>query len=98
MTEAGCPVTDNVIKKAKLRGGLPHALDALTPDDERFLTWVLACWPGFEAEQLVAPGSPAAATLAVLRNAADKAPVPLSISACGTDTRSGSAAQVAPAK
>jgi hypothetical protein len=98
MTGAGFPVTVDVVKKAKVRGQL-EALDTLAPHDERFLAWALARWPCFEVERLAAPGSPAAARVAELRAAAGAVPVPLplpGISACGTDTRSGSPAQVAP--
>ena len=100
MSDAGFPVTLDVVKKARSRGGLPqHALDALTPDDDRFLAWVLARWPEYEAERLVVPGTPASAALAELRRAAVPVPVPLpGISACGTGTLSGSPAQVAPAE
>jgi hypothetical protein len=68
MTEAGFPVTVDVIKKARSRGALPeHALGTLTPDEERFLAWAFARWPALEVERLVAPGSPAAAAVAELR-------------------------------
>jgi hypothetical protein len=101
MTEAGFPATVNVIKKARSRGALPeHALDALTPDGEHFLAWALARWPEFAAERLVVPGSPTAVALAGLR-CAESVPVPLrvpGISACGTNTLSGGAAQMEPAE
>jgi hypothetical protein len=101
MTEAGFPATVNVLKKARSRGALQeHVLDALTPDGEHFLAWALARWPEFEAERLVVPGSPTAVALARLR-CAESVPVPLpvpGISACGTDTLSGGAAQMEPAE
>jgi hypothetical protein len=103
VTAAGFPVTLDAVKKARSRGALPeHALDALTPADERFLAWALARWPGFEVERLVAPASPAAVAATELRLAAATAvPVPLllpGISASGTGTASDTAAQVAPAE
>jgi hypothetical protein len=100
MTEAGFPVSVDVIKKARSRVDLrEHALDALTPNEENFLDWVLARWPEFEAERLVVPRTPAAAALAELRRAAVPVPLPLpGISACGAGTPSGSPAQVAPAE
>jgi hypothetical protein len=103
MTAAGFPATVDAIKKARSRGELiEHRSGELSSADEAFLRWALARWPGFEVERLVVPASPAAVAVSELRIAASVvAPVPLplpGISASGTDIRSGSPAQVAPAE
>jgi hypothetical protein len=85
-------------RRTKVRGQLGRARRAHA-SDERFLPRRPPYGRTSRPERLVIPGSPAAAALAELRAAAAVVPVPRlppGISACGTDTRSGSPAQVAP--